>query len=431
SFLCFAVIMPHFSGLESPAFLVRYGQFGDSPVGIARNLARQPGLFVDWLLRPDVLRYLRDLWLSSGGLAILHPLALLMTLPSLAINAFSSYGWMRSGGGHYSVTIVPFLVISAVYGVGWVARKAGNRGIGESGNRTYHFVSVLLIGIGLGVAGVNHYRNGVSPLARRFALEPVSEHARRAKPFIEQVNVLPPDVPVSVGSNLYPHVGHREQVYLFPTVSDAQFLLLDVTGPASPVGAGDRRQIVRELIEYGQFGVAASDHGFLLLQRDLGEYRLSPTFHQVFLAGDAKPQVRMGADFGGLLRLEGYDWDVRPVVRPELVVEIATFWRALEPLEEEHRLVFYFWDEEQRLVHVQPEERAVHWYPTWLWEPGRKVKVTLPALPVGDLAHVGVAVLRPRAENFDVEGHVVPITSVGGQPLSLWDQDTVVELTEP
>ncbi|MGD2207343.1 MAG: DUF2079 domain-containing protein, partial [Anaerolineae bacterium] len=47
SFLCFAVIMPHFSGLESPAFLVRYGQFGDSPVGIARNLARQPGLFVD------------------------------------------------------------------------------------------------------------------------------------------------------------------------------------------------------------------------------------------------------------------------------------------------------------------------------------------------------------------------------------------------
>jgi uncharacterized membrane protein len=432
SLLCFTVIMPHFSGLGNSAFLVRYGQFGESAADIASNLFRQPGLFVDWLLWPDVVRYLRDLWLSSGGLAILYPPALLLALPSLAINTFSGYDWMRSGGGHYSVTVVPFLVIAAIYGAAWVAGRVENWKIGKlDASARFAAACLLLVGAGLGVALVHHYDDGVSPLSRRFALEPVSDHARRLVPLVERVNALPPETPISVSSNLYPHVAHRERVYLFPTISDAQFILLDITGPATPVSAGDQRQIVRELLEYGQFGIAASDHGFLLLERDLGEYRTSPTFQQVFLAGDSEPQVPLGADFSGLLRLEGFDRSVRPVVRPELVVEIATYWRALAPLEEEYRLVFYFWDAEGNLVQIQPEEQALHWFPTWFWEPGELIKVTLPPLPVGDLAHAGVAVLLPGAGDREIEGRLVPIAPSGGQPLSLWNQDTIVELIEP
>jgi uncharacterized membrane protein len=434
SLLCFLVITPHFNGLTTSAFLVRYRQFGDSPGGILRTLARQPGLLVDWLQRPDVLRYPRDLWLSSGGLAILHPLSLAMALPLLIINTFSLYGWMRSGGGHYSAAIVPFLVISAVYGVDWAARAldrwADSRyGVGRQ--TVYGATALVLVSLGLGVALVHHYQNGISPLSRRYAWEPVSEHARRAEPIFERVNNLPLDVPIAASSGLYPHVGHRERAYLFPTVSDAQFLLIDATGPASPAGMGDQRLIVRDLLDYAQFGVAASDHGFLLLERDLDQYRLSPTFYDVFLADNPAPEVRVGADFGGLLRLQGFDWTVRPVVRPGLVVEITTYWQALVPLEQEFRFVFYFWDAEGALVRVQPEEQAVHWYSTWLWEPGQVVKLTLPALPVGDLSHMGVAVLHPGAEDMDVEGRVVPIASVLGESLALWQQDTILELVRP
>jgi hypothetical protein len=406
-------------------------------LGILRNLVRQPGLFLDWLLRPDVLGYLRDLWLSSGGLAVLFPATLLMALPSMAINSFSRYGWMRSGGGHYSASIVPFLIISAIYGVDWVA-KAIDRRVGSrardaaAGSRSvYWSVCLALVGVGLATALTFQYYHGVSPMSRRFALAPVSEHARRAAALIDQVNQLPPDVPISVGSNLYPQVGHRERVYLFPTISDAQYILLDVTGPPSPTGTGDQRQIVGELLDYAQFGVAASDHGILLLERDLDEYRFSPGFYDVFRAGESTPEVNVGADFGGLLRLEGFDWQVRPVVRPGLPVEITTYWQALSPLDEGYRLVFYFWDEEGRQVHVQAEQLAVHWYPTWLWEPGQVVRLTLPPLPVGDLPHAGVALVQPGAGNADVEGRVVPITSAIGQPLTLWEEDTILELVRP
>jgi hypothetical protein len=184
-------------------------------------------------------------------------------------------------------------------------------------------------------------------------------------------------------------------------------------------------------LEYGQFGVAASDHGFLLLERDLDQYRYSPTFYDAFQAGGAEPQVAVGADFGGLLVLEGFDWDVRPVVRPALPVEITTYWRAVSPIDGAYRPVFYFWDDEQRRVLVQPEEMSVHWYSTWLWEPGQVVKLTLPPLPVGDVPHAGVALLRPGAGNLEIEGRVVPITSANGQPLSLWEEDTVLELVRP
>jgi uncharacterized membrane protein len=467
-------IIPYFSGLSGSAFLVRYGHLGDSLVGVTRNLVQRPGLFVDWLRRPDVVRYLRDLWLSSGGLAILHPLSLVMSWPSVAINTLSRYGWMRSGGGHYSAAIVPFLVIAAAYGMDWLAWQTANGRMGKpvasaaepSANgkcRVYAVVSLVLVGFGLIVALAYHYQNGISPMSRRYALESGTEHARRAEPLIEWVNSLPPQVPISVGSNLYPHVGHRERVYLFPTISDARVILLDTTGPSSPVSRGDQAQIVRELLDYAQFGIAESDHGLLLLERGLDQYRLSPAFYQTFLVDGAAPQVPVGADFGGVLRLEGFDWVVRPVVRPGLVVAITTYWRALSPVDDEYRLVFYvrpvvrpglvvaittywralspvddeyrlvffFWDKERRLVRVQPEEQALQWYPTWLWEPGQVVKVTLPALPVGDLPLAGVAVLRPAAEPADVGGRLVPITPAHGQPLSLWEDDTILELVMP
>ena len=440
SLFSFAVIMPHFSGLSQSAFVVRYSHFGETPLSIAYNLLTQPRLLVDWLGQPPVLRYLRDLWLSSGGLAILCPASLLIAMPSVAVNALSSFDWMRSGGGHYSAVIVPFLTISAIYGVdtvaGWLHRRGRPR---PDTLRTsvlrplmgYEALSTLLIVIGLATALVHHYYNGISPLSRRFALEPVTEHSRRAQPLIEQVNALPPEVAISTSSGLYPHVAHRELVYLFPTVSDAQYILADVTGPGTPAPVGEQRQVIRELLDHGQFGLAGSDHGFLLLARGLDNYRLSPAFDDVFLANEAVAQVSVGADFGGLVRLEGFDREVRPVVRPELVVQLSTYWQALTPLDEELRLVFYFWDEGGRLLHAKPEEFLVHWYPTWLWEPGEQIRVTLPPLAVGDLPHVGVAVLRPGATDLDAGGRVVPITSSPEQSLSLWDRKTVVELVNP
>jgi hypothetical protein len=168
-----------------------------------------------------------------------------------------------------------------------------------------------------------------------------------------------------------------------------------------------------------------------LLERGLDQYRISPSFYDVFTHEGPDPEVPASADFGGMLRLVGVDWTERPVVRPERVLQITTYWQALIPIEEELRLVFYFWDQEGRLVRIQPEEQSVYWFPTWLWEPGQVFKLSLPPLPVGDLPHAGVAVLRPGAGNLEVSGRLAPIVSSRGEDLSLWEQDTILELSRP
>jgi uncharacterized membrane protein len=447
SLLCFAFIMPHYNGLPGSAFLVRYNQFGENLPAILGNLVYRPDLFVTWLRRLDVLHYLRDLWLSSGGLSVLHPLAAAMALPEIAINVFSNSDWMRSGGAHYSASTVPFLVISAIYGVdwaactigkvrGWLGRLAHGAGNAWGSDRAvpqplYGLISVALVGLGLVVALTNHHERGVLPLSRRFLLEAVSEHALRARPFIERVNDLPPEVPISVGSNLYPHVAHRQRVYLFPTVSDAQYIILDITGPPYPIGTGDQVQILRDLMEHGLFGVAAADHGLLLLQEGLVSYHWPPQFYDVFQARNTTPCFRLGTDFGSLLRLEGFDWVVRPVVSASPIVEITTYWRPLSPLEGQYRLIYFFLDERGRVERAEPEEIATNWYPPRMWEPGKVVKVARQPSPLGSASRLGVAVVGPGATESDVAGRVAPITSSTGQALTLWEQGTILELRRP
>jgi hypothetical protein len=427
--VCVKIIMPHFSGLAASAFLVRYGQLGGSLSGMLLNLVKNPGLYVAWLRRPDVLRYLKGLWLSAGGLAVLDPVSLAMASPAVAINALSTSDWMRSGGAHYSASIVPFLVIAAAYGVDWWAAALARWTHGR--RRAFQAVSLALAALGLSVALVYHHQNGVSPLSRRFVLEPVSEHARRAAPLIDRVNRLPPDVPISVGSNLYPHVAHRQKVYLFPTISDAQVILLDATGPPSPVASDDQALVAQSLIEYGEFGVAASDHGLLLLERGLQNYRLSDAFYDVFRPHGGKIDTGVQADFGGLLRLEGYDWVVAPVVRPELVVTLTAYWQVLAPIDDEYHVVAYFWDPNRNLAYVQADDTLSRWLPTWQWEPGEVIHMTLADLPVGDLPFAGVALVRAGADEADPAGRLVPITSAGGQPPTLRENGTILELKKP
>ncbi len=428
-FLCVQVIMPHFSGLAGSAFLVRYGHLGDSLGDLARNLLLDPGRFTGWLRQPEVVRYLRDLWRMGGGLSVFHLPSLALALPVVAANALSSYDWMRSGGAHYSASIVPFVVVSAAYGAGWAARQVGKL----AGNRVLvtHGARLVLVVVGLAVGGMYHYRDGVSPLSRRFALEPLSEHARRAAPHIERVNALPPEVAISASSGLYPHLSHRRSVYLFPTVSDARVILVDVTGPPGPVGVGDQVGQIRALLDSAQFGVAESDHGILLLERGADEFGLSPEFYAAFRAEDAVPEFPLQAYFGGLLRMEGFDWSIRPVVRPGLEVQITTYWRVLVPLAEEFRCVLFFWNDLGRLALVYPEEVTAAWYPTWLWAPDEVIRVTLPPLPVGDVPHTGVAIVRPGDDPLGGGGRLVPIETASGVPVSLREGDSVLELVRP
>jgi uncharacterized membrane protein len=72
---------------------------------------------------------------------------------------------------------------------------------------------------------------------------------------------------VSAQDELLPHLSHRREIYLFPTIEKADYVVMDRLGSTYPLESKD----------YGEFWEAAQDpieydkvydeHGFVLLRR--------------------------------------------------------------------------------------------------------------------------------------------------------------------
>ena len=59
------------------------------------------------------------------------------------------------------------------------------------------------------------------------------------------------------------------------------------------------------------------------------------------------------------------------------------------------------------------------------------VVVLAPGSALGDLPHAGVAVVQPNAELTDPSGRLKPIESATDQPLTMWENNTILEFMEP
>jgi hypothetical protein len=112
------------------------------------------------------------------------------------------------------------------------------------------------------------------------------------------VNAVPRDASISTTSDIVPHVSHREKVYLFPIVNDADYILFDSDASANfwpYVGLNSRARAVQTLAPYlasGEYGVVREQDGCLLLSRGAGTSQdmaaLKDIFSEKFAAGDMR-----------------------------------------------------------------------------------------------------------------------------------------------
>ncbi len=74
---------------------------------------------------------------------------------------------------------------------------------------------------------------GFTPIGGEFRRGPsqgwpqVTAHQRLLTRFVERISV---DAAVSTTPALYPHLSHRQYIYIFPTIGDADYVLVDVAG---------------------------------------------------------------------------------------------------------------------------------------------------------------------------------------------------------
>ncbi len=192
---------------------------------------------------------------------------------------------------------------------------------------------------------------------------------------------IPPEAVVSAQDRLNPHVSGRRTIYIFPRVDDAEYIWIDAAGPAWPQHPSDLRKIVAELLA-DDFGVAAADDGYLLLQRGApSEKSLPARFFRHWQRAEVDRQRRTCGD------LEV--WDERLQLHTvaagadrngELLV--TAHWETLQPIDEDLRFYFGLLDAEGKILHDSRfyPPVAVLWYPTSLWQPGPP-GVTVTTLP--------------------------------------------------
>ena len=215
------IVIPHFNAGASSAFYSRYGDVGGSPGGILRAAVTHPLRIVEHAFDQQNLGYLARLALPLGVLWALSPLALLASLPDLALNLLSSTPAQSSIHFHYTAGVIPGLVVASVLGAARLrrARPAWIGGLTAA-------LVVLALAANWHLGAIPFWRDvwGGEKLGAYAAR--VSEHDRITDRVLRQV---PGDAVVSATNSLGAHLSARRRILSFPLLLDATWIAVDET----------------------------------------------------------------------------------------------------------------------------------------------------------------------------------------------------------
>jgi uncharacterized membrane protein len=422
--LCTQVIIPSYSGLSSSPFLSRLAIWGPTVKVSLQALAQEPLLLWEWITRPEILIYLAGLLASAGFLSLLAPELLVLAAPILIINVFSAWPWTYSEGVHYSISIMPFIMISGITGMGTVGKWLTTKT-----RLSRQWLIPVLAGIMLLIAGYHHYEIGISPWSASFTPPRLTTHDQIVQQIISRI---PPDAPLTAQSNLYPHLSRRRKAYLFPAINDAEYVVLDVTSTAFPLTTREMYGRTQALLRSTDFGLLTAQDGCLLFQRRVGgrNLPLPDGFYTFARVPEASPRYPLSVRFGDLVTLVGYNYERLNVVsNQQLPATVTTYWQAAQPLNLDYSLQLLFTQEDGAVTGgFDGWAPTTLWYPPSVWNKGETIRVETPILPVGRGRGVLVALTWPGADPLRPEARLGPIEIVRGSGLEVIGEDDLLKL---
>lgn len=408
--LAFLVIIPHFNAQGQSPYTCRYGVGEECP-----QVAR--GLFLQ-----ERLGYLLQLVASSGFVSLLDPVSLLLGAPLILANVLSNYPAQYSGTFHYSAPVVSYFVLAAIGGTARLLHWLNQRALHRS-NLQSLLLSIspfIFLSIPLVFALAYHVLAGYTPVGGAYTFPQISAHNALFQKFAAQI---PPDAKLSTTPSLHPHLSHREFLYRYPVVNDADYVLLDVNESDRGIPS-EFRIAYNNIVDDGTFGVVDAQDGYVLLKRGAPKQNLPDIFFTPFRAPNAQPQYPAQIDFDNKIRFLGYDVLTDSVGRGYL----RTYWQRLKALDQNYYLFPFVADENGAPIQdLNFPMTLLFWYPSAAWHKDEiVVGKTLP-LEWGDRARIGIGVTR--AEDWGNMDARLLITGVEPPTLSVMDE-TWVDLGE-
>jgi uncharacterized membrane protein len=384
------VVIPAFNPAGVTPYLSRYDHLGPGPREIAMRILSDPGGMLPILLGPDRVAYLQGLFEPVAYLALLSPL-ILLAAPDIAINVLSNFDRMYSGQAHYGAVIAPLVIISGIYGA-WFLTRPIQRLDRRVGNVVLYVVAALVL-----VASVRAYWVEVF-LPMTDHLPRVTERDRVVDEFI---TLIPPEAGVSASSSVNPHVAHRQRLFLFPDVRDAEYIFIDVLGNPFPIDRATQRFRIKQLVEEQKaYGVVAAHSGFVLLRKGAPNYVIPDDV--ISFARVAQPRGdRLDVDFGNLRLLS---WELSPGTTlhgDHPYATVSTYWTVNGPLDRPYLPTLYLVKPDGGVAFTDAYPPASAWVPVERWQRGQVMRVDFPVVPLHDdrgLLALGVSTRNDKGE---------------------------------
>lgn len=199
--VCTRLVIPHFNRGDE-AFYVRayYGNYGDSTLGVVREIVTSPGRVISDATESDRLRFYRDLFSPFGFTSLLAPLQLLVAAPQMLASVIGMSPYARQIRWQYTSVMIAPIVVAAIDGARRLWRRRWSK---------------ILVVVGIATSAiVSNVTLSNSPIsghdwvwARPNPRTPTQQRA---------VDLVPDDVTVVATYTLLPHLTHRERIYDWP-----------------------------------------------------------------------------------------------------------------------------------------------------------------------------------------------------------------------
>jgi uncharacterized membrane protein len=179
---------------------------GNSPLEILLSPALSPDVFFTRLISVETFTYIKTVFLPVGYISILSPQYLIFMLPDFFINVFSDNPNLRSIQYHYGALLVPFIYISAIYGVKKIISKKF-----VSKNLIFYFLLFFI--------AYSTYLYSPLPGTKNSDVAAFRTNTNRAR-ILDEIQKIPAEKSVSATNNIAAHLVQREKIYIIPNGID-------------------------------------------------------------------------------------------------------------------------------------------------------------------------------------------------------------------
>ncbi len=363
-----------------------FGHLGTNSSEIVHSLFYQVDRVWNLLASSQNLAFILDLLFPLAFIPFAGADLLLIALPFLGMTFLTNTPWLTS---HYPAPLIPCIYFAAISGLSRLLSfdltLLGVRF--DPRRRTREIIlGVLLIGASLLGDGL------VGPLrpGGRFDLVQLVARDRTAATTARQLaSQVPPGATVVAQEELSPHFSTRQNIYVFPTISD-----------------------------YRQADYLVAKRDLFLFHKGIWDNWMSTGYFDTLVEKDEfifarrkAPEQKLNIKFGDGVALLGYSLVPREGLTGNMVLRPIVEWRAEKAISEQYRIALQVVDSRGHVwsrVESEPQDGAL---PTNQWLIGKSIgdQYALdlpPTMPTGDY-QIALEVHRADSSNleaFDAQG---------------------------